>query len=111
LRGASATGRSVATRTVIEAIIETAKRASSSMNTVGALCYGIMTCVRDGYPDDTFPANAVRSDRQETGEFARFVGFAGRCGGEGDYSLAEIFGVDSLPALAISMEREEQYQR
>ena len=25
-----------------------------------------MTCVAMGYPDDSFPANAVRSDREET---------------------------------------------
>ena len=36
----------------------------------------IMTCVAMGYPDDSFPANAVRSDRQENGEFVRFHGFA-----------------------------------
>jgi hypothetical protein len=29
-----------------------------------------------GYPDDSFAANAVRSDRQENGEFVRFHGFA-----------------------------------
>jgi nitroreductase len=36
----------------------------------------IMTCVAMGYPDESFPANGVRSDRQSNGEFARFVGFA-----------------------------------
>ena len=36
----------------------------------------IMTCVAMGYPDDSFPANGVRSDRQSNGEFVRFVGFA-----------------------------------
>ncbi len=36
----------------------------------------IMTCVAMGYPDDSFPANAVRSDRQDNREFVRFVGFA-----------------------------------
>jgi hypothetical protein len=40
---------------VIEAIIETAKRASSSMNTLGALCYGIMTCVAMAIPTTRFP--------------------------------------------------------
>jgi nitroreductase len=36
----------------------------------------IMTCVAMGYPDESFPANAVRSDRQDNEEFVRFVGFA-----------------------------------
>jgi len=36
----------------------------------------IMTCVAMGYPDDSFAANAVRSDREPTGDFVRFVGFA-----------------------------------
>jgi nitroreductase len=36
----------------------------------------IMTCVAMGYPDDSFPANAVRSDRQPNGDFVRYVGFA-----------------------------------
>ena len=36
----------------------------------------IMTCVAMGYPDDSFPANGVRSDRKENGDFVRFVGFA-----------------------------------
>lgn len=36
----------------------------------------IMTCVATGYPDDGFAANAVRSDREENGDFVRFVGFA-----------------------------------
>ena len=36
----------------------------------------IMTCVAMGYPDDSFPANGVRSDRQSNGDFVRFVGFA-----------------------------------
>ena len=36
----------------------------------------IMTCVAMGYPDDSFAANAVRSDRESTGDFVRFVGFA-----------------------------------
>ena len=36
----------------------------------------IMTCVAMGYPDDSFPANAVRSDRESNGDFVRYVGFA-----------------------------------
>ena len=36
----------------------------------------IMTCVAMGYPDDSFPANAVRSDREPNGDFVRFVGFS-----------------------------------
>ena len=36
----------------------------------------IMTCVAMGYPDDSFPANAVRSDRESSGDFVRYVGFA-----------------------------------
>jgi hypothetical protein len=36
----------------------------------------IMTCVAMGYPDDGFPANAVRSDREPNGDFVRYVGFA-----------------------------------
>ena len=36
----------------------------------------IMTCVAMGYPDDSFAANAVRSDREQNGDFVRFVGFA-----------------------------------
>src|SRR3569623_95212 len=36
----------------------------------------IMTCVAMGYPDDSFAANAVRSDREENREFVRYVGFA-----------------------------------
>jgi nitroreductase len=36
----------------------------------------VMTCVAMGYPDDSFPANGVRSDRQSNGDFVRFVGFA-----------------------------------
>ena len=36
----------------------------------------IMTCVAMGYPDKAFPANAVRSDRQPTDAFVRYVGFA-----------------------------------
>ena len=36
----------------------------------------IMTCVAMGYPDDSFPANSVRSDREANGDFVRYVGFA-----------------------------------
>src|ERR1700743_1316348 len=36
----------------------------------------IMTCVAMGYPDEAFPANGVRSDRQSNGDFVHFVGFA-----------------------------------
>jgi hypothetical protein len=35
-----------------------------------------MTCVALGYPDDSFPANGVRSDRQPNSDFVRYVGFA-----------------------------------
>jgi nitroreductase len=35
----------------------------------------IMTCVAMGYPDDDFPANAVRSDRSPNDDFVRYVGF------------------------------------
>ena len=36
----------------------------------------IMTSVAMGYPDDSFPANAVRSDREANSDFVRYVGFA-----------------------------------
>ncbi|MGY4313314.1 nitroreductase [Bradyrhizobium sp. JR3.5] len=36
----------------------------------------IMTCVAMGYPDDSFAANAVRSDREANSDFVRYVGFA-----------------------------------
>ena len=36
----------------------------------------IMTCVAMGYPDDSFAANAVRSDRTAHDDFVRYVGFA-----------------------------------
>ncbi len=36
----------------------------------------IMICVAMGYPDDSFPANAVVSRRKSLEEAARFVGFA-----------------------------------
>ncbi len=35
----------------------------------------IMICVAMGYPDDSFPANAVVSNRKSVGEAAVFVGF------------------------------------
>lgn len=35
----------------------------------------IMTCVAMGYPDETFAANAVRSDRSHNDDFVRYVGF------------------------------------
>jgi hypothetical protein len=35
----------------------------------------IMTCVAMGYADDSFPANAVTSDRQPNSDFVRYVGF------------------------------------
>jgi nitroreductase len=35
----------------------------------------IMTCVAMGYPDEEFPANAVKSDRQPNSDFVRYVGF------------------------------------
>jgi nitroreductase len=36
----------------------------------------IMTCIAMGYPDEAFAANAVRSERQPTDAFVRYVGFA-----------------------------------
>lgn len=36
----------------------------------------IMTCIAMGYPDEAFPANAVRSERTPTDAFVRYVGFA-----------------------------------
>ncbi len=35
----------------------------------------IMTCVAMGYPDDDFPANAVKSHREPNSDFVRYVGF------------------------------------
>ena len=35
----------------------------------------IMICVAMGYPDDSFPANAVVSKRRPVEEVATFVGF------------------------------------
>jgi nitroreductase len=36
----------------------------------------IMTCIAMGYPDDSFAANAVVSDREPNPNFVRYVGFA-----------------------------------
>jgi nitroreductase len=36
----------------------------------------IMTCIAMGFPDDSFPANAVVSDRESNEKFVRYVGFA-----------------------------------
>ena len=36
----------------------------------------IMTCIAMGYPDDSFSANAVRSQREPNDRFVRYVGFA-----------------------------------
>lgn len=35
----------------------------------------IMTCIAMGYPDDSFSANAVKSDREPNENFVRYVGF------------------------------------
>ncbi len=35
----------------------------------------IMTCVAMGYPDESFPANSVRSERAANADFVRFIGF------------------------------------
>jgi nitroreductase len=35
----------------------------------------IMTCIALGYPDDSFAANAVRSDREPNESFVHYVGF------------------------------------
>nr|WP_249815325.1 MULTISPECIES: hypothetical protein [unclassified Bradyrhizobium] len=59
-------------RSVIEAIIESAKREVARIPEDEV----IMICVAMGYPDETFAANAVRSDREHNDEFVRFVGFA-----------------------------------
>jgi nitroreductase len=37
----------------------------------------IMTCIAMGYPNEEFPANAVRADREPNDRFVRFVGFDG----------------------------------
>ena len=36
----------------------------------------IMTCIALGYPNDEFPANAVKADREPNDRFVRYVGFA-----------------------------------
>ena len=35
----------------------------------------IMICVATGYPDDSFPANKVVSNRRAVSEVAKFIGF------------------------------------
>jgi hypothetical protein len=35
----------------------------------------IMICIAIGFPDETFPANAVVSQRKSVDEATRFVGF------------------------------------
>ena len=35
----------------------------------------IMTCVAMGYPDETFVANSVRSDRETNEAIVRYIGF------------------------------------
>ena len=35
----------------------------------------IMTCIAMGYPNEEFPANSVRADREPNDRFVRFVGF------------------------------------
>lgn len=35
----------------------------------------IMICIALGYPDDSFPANDVRSERADNSDFVRYVGF------------------------------------
>jgi len=35
----------------------------------------IMTCIAMGYPDDSFAANSVRADREESEDFVSYVGF------------------------------------
>lgn len=35
----------------------------------------IMTCIALGYPNEEFPANAVRADREPNERFVRYVGF------------------------------------
>ena len=37
----------------------------------------IMTCIAMGYPNEEFPANSVRADREPNDRFVRFVGFDG----------------------------------
>ena len=35
----------------------------------------IMICIAMGYPDDSFPANDVRSERAKNNDFVRYLGF------------------------------------
>ena len=35
----------------------------------------IMTCIALGYPNEEFPANGVRADREPNDAFVRYVGF------------------------------------
>jgi len=35
----------------------------------------IMTCVAMGYPDDSFPANKIFSNRRAVSEVAKFISF------------------------------------
>ncbi len=35
----------------------------------------IMTCIAMGYPNDEFPANMVKADREPNNHFVRFIGF------------------------------------
>ena len=35
----------------------------------------IMICIAMGYPDDSFPANDVRSERADNSDFVRYLGF------------------------------------
>jgi hypothetical protein len=35
----------------------------------------IMICIAMGYPDETFVANSVKSVREDTANFVRYVGF------------------------------------
>ena len=35
----------------------------------------IMTCIAMGYPNDDFPANTVKADREPNDRFVRFIGF------------------------------------
>jgi hypothetical protein len=35
----------------------------------------IMICVAMGYPDDSFPANKIFSNRRTVSEVAKFIGF------------------------------------
>ncbi len=50
----------------------------------------IMTCVAMGYPDDSFAANAVRSDREANSDFVRYVALPSRAfSGEVDIGSRE----------------------